>query len=65
MSPAASRQKPQPRCPRCRSKRLQKRLDGGVACNRCGQRVAADGRLIPSADRRGEKAETAPQLNLL
>ncbi len=63
--PPVDRPKPLPRCPRCRSKRLQKRLDGGVVCNRCGQRVAPDGRLIPSADRRGEKAQTAPQLNLL
>jgi|GEM_PF-4385111 len=52
-------------CPRCRSKRMRRRLDGSRYCGRCGQRIAPDGRLIPSADRRGDVDESAPQLNLL
>ena len=52
-------------CPRCKSKRLQKRLDGSSFCKRCGQRVSSDGRLIPSADRRGEEVQPEPQINLL
>ena len=44
---------------------MQKRLDGSNFCKRCGQRVASDGRLIPSADRRGEEAQSEPQMNLL
>ena len=61
----SSRTRPDPRCPRCRSKRVKKRLDGSSFCARCGQRVAKDGRLIPSADRRGEAAGPASQLHLL
>lgn len=57
--------RPEPRCPRCRSKRVKKRLDGGSFCARCGQRVAKDGRLIPSADRRGGETTPPSQLNLL
>jgi len=57
--------RPEPRCPRCRSKRVKKRLDGGSFCARCGQRVAKDGRLIPSADRRGREIKSPSQLNLL
>ncbi len=61
----SSRARPEPRCHRCRSKRVKKRLDGSSFCARCGQRVAQDGRLIPSADRRGEGVEPASQLHLL
>jgi len=57
--------KPNAKCPRCRSVRVKQRLDGSRFCNRCGQRIARDGRLIPSLDRRGEDAENSPQLNLL
>jgi len=44
---------------------MSRRLDGSRFCARCGQRVASDGRLIPSADRRGSEAESEPQMNLL
>ncbi|MBN1282990.1 MAG: hypothetical protein JXA24_04375 [Proteobacteria bacterium] len=63
--PARSPRSEKHRCPRCKSSRLQRRLDGSSFCKRCGQRVASDGRLIPSADRRGDDARTEPQLNLL
>ncbi|MFA4873818.1 MAG: hypothetical protein WC956_00685 [bacterium] len=43
---------------------MKKRLDGSSACARCGQRIASDGRLIPSADRRNA-AKAPPQLNLI
>ena len=57
--------KPKSRCPRCRSARMHSRLDGSRYCARCGQRIAPDGRLIPSADRRGEDVNEQPQMNLL
>jgi hypothetical protein len=65
MERAFGEKKVTPRCPRCRSVRMQRRLDGSRFCERCGQRIAADGRLVPSADRRdGEHAEDG-QLHLL
>jgi len=60
-----ARSSSKPKCPRCRSKRVRNRLDGSRFCARCGQRVAKDGRLIPSADRRGEDAAKEPQLTLI
>lgn len=57
--------KPTSRCPRCRSVRMARRLDGSRFCERCGQRIAADGRLVPSADRRGTEQDEPAQMNLL
>lgn len=65
MAPEMTPKKPTPRCPRCKSKRMSRRLDGSRFCARCGQRVANDGRLIPSADRRSIETEPEPQMNLL
>ena len=57
--------RPKSKCPRCRSKRMLDRLDGSQFCARCGQRVANDGRLIPSHDRRGMDEGDVGQINLL
>ncbi len=57
--------RPKSKCPRCRSKRMFDRLDGAQFCARCGQRVACDGRLIPSFDRRGVDDDATGQINLL
>lgn len=40
------------KCPRCKSSRLAQRLNGEIYCERCGQRWAKHGLLIPSFDRR-------------
>jgi hypothetical protein len=45
--------------------RLGARLDGGRYCARCGQRIARDGRLIPSADRRETEPDDNEQLILI
>jgi len=44
---------------------MEKRLDGARWCARCGQRIARDGRLVPSADRRGDEAQPDEQLILI
>ena len=65
MEPVFEGKKVTPRCPRCRSVRMAHRLDGSRFCERCGQRIASDGRLIPSADRRGADQDEPAQMNLL
>lgn len=40
------------KCVRCKSKRLEWRLDGARWCKYCGQRIARDGTIILSFDRR-------------
>jgi len=44
-------------CPRCKSKRLELRLDASRYCMRCGMRWKANGELVPSFDRRTLKVE--------
>lgn len=40
------------KCSRCKSKKLNWRLDGSRYCKNCGQRISSKGDLIPSFDRR-------------
>ncbi|PIR17560.1 MAG: hypothetical protein COV46_03585 [Deltaproteobacteria bacterium CG11_big_fil_rev_8_21_14_0_20_49_13] len=52
----SSNKKCHKKCPRCKSVRVEMRLNSQRYCRRCGQRWWAHGLLVPSYDRRKKNA---------